>query len=132
MINRRSSVLLVILIILAIGCILGFILFPLGQEKTGTGPYQDFIVSDVSKPQQFVIPAQPGPVVIRYRIEGIVNDSAIVSFRTTANQYGYAKFKGAVADSAVHDFYETEDIQIDYKPKGVTKGHITIKAALNW
>jgi hypothetical protein len=91
------------------------------------------VVDDVSKPQTFTIPAQfIPPVVIRYQIEGVLDDSASVTFYTDTHQYGYAKIKGVVADSAVHDFYEKSNMQISYEPRGVKKGHLVIKAALNW
>jgi hypothetical protein len=52
----------------------------------------------------------------------------------TANAPEYARIplKGVVADSGVHDFYETKDMLIIYQPQRVRKGHLVIKAALNW
>ena len=104
-----------------------------GPDDKSIGPYQDFVVDDVSKPQQFIISARIiPPVVVRYRIEGMVDDSASVSFQTNTHPYARVNFKGVVADSAVHDFYEMSDMQINYKPKGAKKGHLIIRAALNW
>lgn len=114
-------------------CILGSIVFLSDPNDKSIGPYKDFIVDDVSKPQTFIIPARIiPPVVIRYRIEGVVDDSASVSFRTSTYSYAHVKFRGVVADSAVRDYYEMSDLQINYEPKGVKKGHLVIKAALNW
>ena len=124
---------MVTLILITMASIVGFIIFSSDPNDTSIGPYQDFVIDNVSKPQTFVIPARIiPPVVIRYRIEGVVDDSASVSFRTSTYPYGQVKFKGVVADSAVRDFYEMSDLQINYEPKGVKKGHLVIKAALNW
>ena len=125
-----------IMVGLILAAIVGLIvLFFLANDPNDTsiGPYRDFVVDDVSKPQQFIIPAQIiPPVVVRYRIEGVVDDSASVSFRTSTYPYGHVKFKGVVADSAIRDFYEMSDMQINYEPKGAKKGHLVIKATLNW
>lgn len=122
-----------ILVFITVTCVIGLIIFSSSPDDLAVGPYQNFVVDDVSKPQQFIIPARfIPPVVIRYRIEGVVDDSASVSFQTSTYPYGHVKFKGVVADSAVSDFYETKDMQINYEPKGAKNGHIVIKAALNW
>lgn len=122
-----------VLVLVAGTCVIGLIIFSSGPEDLAIGPYQDFVVDDVSKPQQFIVPARfIPPVVVRYRIEGVVDDSASVSFQTSTYPYGHVKFKGVVADSAVKDFYEMKDMQINYEPKGAKKGHLVIKAALNW
>ncbi len=121
------------LILVTIVVVIGLFILANDPDDTSIGPYQDFVVDDVSKPQQFIIPARfISPVVLRYRVEGVVDDSASVSFRTNTYPYGYVNFKGVVADSAVSDFYEMSDMQINYEPKGAKKGHLVIKAALNW
>lgn len=112
---------------------IGLFFLSIDDKDSGIGPYQDFAVKDVSKPQEFILPPQLlPPVVIRYRIEGIVDDSASVSFQTDTYCYSHVKFKGAVADSAVSDFYESREMHINYEPKRVKKGYLVIKAALNW
>jgi hypothetical protein len=126
---RIALMLFFILSVCAVGL---FIFLPIPIRK-GVGPYTDYVVRDVSKHQQFVIPSRLiSPVVIRYRIEGAVDDSATVTFQTKTSVYARTGVKGVVADSAVHDFYETNDMLITYQPQRVRKGHLVIKAALNW
>lgn len=126
---RVALMLLFILFICAVGL---FIFLPIPVRK-GVSSYTNYVVRDVSKHQQFVIPGRfVSPVVIRYRIEGAVDDSATVTFQTKTSVYARTGIKGVVADSAVHDFYETNDMLIIYQPQRVRKGHLVIKAALNW
>ena len=126
---RIALMLFFILSVCAVGL---FFFLPIPIRK-GIGPYTDYVVRDVSKYQQFVIPNRLTlPVVIRYRIEGAVDDSATVTFQTKTSVYARTGVKGVVADSAVHDFYETNDMLIIYQPQRVRKGHLVIKAALNW
>ncbi len=114
-------------------CAVGlFIFLPIPTRK-GIGPYQEYTVKDVSKSQQFIIPSRfINPIVIRYRIEGVIDESATVTFRTEMAEYARISLKGVVADSAVRDFYESSDMLIIYQPKDTKKGHLVIKAALNW
>lgn len=124
---------MVMLILITMACILGSIVFLSDPDDMSIGPYRDFVVDDVSKPQTFIIPARIiPPVVIRYKVEGVVDGVASVSFHTNTYKYGCVRIKGVVADSAVSDFYEMSDMQISYEPKGVKKGNLVIRAALNW
>lgn len=112
-------------------CAVGLSVF--SPIRKGVGPYTDYVVGDVSKYQQFVIPSGfLSPVVVRYRIEGVVDDSASVTFQTKTSEYARIEFKGVVADSAVHDFYENSAMLITYHPKRARKGRLVIRAALNW
>ena len=102
---------MVTLILVTMARILGFIVCSSDPDDTSIGPYQDFVVDDVSKPQTFTIPARIiPPVVVRYRIAGVVDDCAGVSFRMRTYPYGQVKFKGVGSDSAVRDFYAMSDL----------------------
>ena len=129
-IPRFTRIAIVLFVLLLVSFVVLFIFLPPSQ---GVGPYQEYIIEDVSKPQQFIIPGKLiNPVVIRYQIEGVIDKSAIVSFRTETAEYVRIPLKGVVADSAVRDFYENRDLLITYQPIGTKKGHLVIKAALNW
>lgn len=103
------------------------------RTLTSTKPprYETFIVTDVSKPQQFVLPGRLFYAVwLDYKIEGFVDDSITVCFNTERYDYESMRFKGKVETSNKRDFYETEDIIITYVPNKAKKGNLIIKACI--
>lgn len=100
-------------------------------SPTGPPPYETFVVTDVSKPQQFVLPGRSFYAVwLDYKIEGFVDDSITVCFNTERYDYENTSFKGKLKISNKRDFYETEDITITYVPNKAKKGNLTIKACI--
>lgn len=80
-----TRIAIILFVVLLICFVVLFIFLP---PSKGVGPYQEYVIEDVSKTQQFVIPGKfINPVVIRYRIEGVIDKSAIVSFRTETAEY---------------------------------------------
>jgi hypothetical protein len=131
--NRIPRFILIAIVLFVLLLVSFVALFIFLRPSKGVGPYQEYIIEDVSKPQQFIIPGRfINPVVIRYRIEGVIDKSAIVSFQTETAEYVRIPLKGVVADSAVQDFYENKDMLITYQPIGTKKGNLVIKAALDW
>ncbi len=122
-----------ILAILVFTVLLAMIVISHLVDSDKPNPLTEYVVQDVSKPQEFVIPARLiNPVVLRAKVEGVVDDSVSIHFKTAIGYYLSFNGKGVISDSAVCDFYETKDIRIIYEPHGAKKGRVVIKATLNW
>ena len=109
--------------------------FFIADERTlsqiGPPRYETFVVTDVSKPQQFVLPGRLFYAVwLDYKIEGFVDDSMTVCFNTERYDYENTSLKGKLNINNKRDFYETEDIIITYVPNRAKKGNLTIKACI--
>lgn len=127
------NIALVILAMLVFTVMLAMIAISYLVDSDRPNPLVEYVVQDVAKPQEFIIPARLiNPVVLRAKVEGVVDDSVSVHFKTAIGYYLAFSGKGVISDSAVCDFYETKDIHIIYEPHGAKKGQLVIRATLNW
>ena len=101
-------------------------------RETDPDPSFQFKVRDVSKRQQFIVPAKNHihAISLTYEIGGTVDDSAAVSFRTPHHQYEIFPIAGLVRLHCTRDAYEADDIIIDYIPRRAKKGDVVIKIGI--
>ncbi|RYF78462.1 MAG: hypothetical protein EOO39_01350 [Cytophagaceae bacterium] len=99
------------------------------ETDTTPPPYQVFVVRDASAPQRFVLPANNRlhAVWLEYEIDGAVNGNAAIQFKTQGSAYDNIPLAGTVHVHDKRDFFEIEDVLIDYQPTGNPTGELVIK-----